>query len=73
MNLRFAEAADGGVVAYPVPIRSMSGDGNVGGSAIDHVVSIGVNSVIATLEQVLACHLESLLQLEMRCCGGWGR
>lgn len=51
--------------AYPVPIRSMRGDGNVGGGSIDHVVSVGVDSVIATLKQGLACHVESCLRLEM--------
>ena len=32
----------------------MSGDGNVGGGSIDGMVSVGVDSVIGTLEQMLA-------------------
>ena len=43
----------------------MSRDGNVGGCSVDGMVAIGVNSIIATLEQVKACHLEGRLQLEM--------
>ena len=61
------ETEDRGVLAYPVPIRSMTGDGNIGGGSIDHVVSIGVDSIVHTLEHGLACHLEDCLQL--RCKG----
>lgn len=43
----------------------MSGDGNVGSGSVDHVVSVGVYSIVKALEQVLACHLESPLQLGM--------
>ena len=43
----------------------MGCDGNVGGGSIDGVVSVGVNSIIATLEEGLTCHLESGMQLEM--------
>lgn len=43
----------------------MGCDGNVGGGSIDAMVSVGVNSIVATLEEVVACHLESGMQLEM--------
>ena len=43
----------------------MSRDGNVGSSSIDGMVAVGVDSIIAALEQVKACHLESRLQLEI--------
>ena len=43
----------------------MSRDGNVGSCSIDHMVAIDVDSIVAALEQVKACHLESRLQLEM--------
>ncbi len=38
------------MIPYPVPIGSMTGDGNVGGGSIDEVVSVGVDSVVGTLE-----------------------
>ena len=56
-------------LAHKVPIRPMSGDGDIGGGSIDHMVSIGINSVIGTLEQI-ACHLESGGQLETDLAGG---
>ena len=34
----------------------MGCDGNVGGGSIDAMVSVGVNSIVATLEEVMACH-----------------
>ena len=37
----------------------MSRDGNVGSCSIGLVVAIGVDSIIAALEQIKACHLES--------------
>ena len=40
----------------------MTGDGDIGGRSVDKMVSIGVNGVVGTLEQV-ACHLESQTQL----------
>ena len=45
----------------------MSCNGNVRGGSIDGVVSIGVNSIVGTLEQVLGGHVgfESVLQLQM--------
>ena len=43
----------------------MSRDGNVGSCSIDSMVAIGVDSTIAALEHIKACHLESRLQLEM--------
>ena len=43
----------------------MSRDGNVRSCSIDHMVAIGVDSIIAALEQVKACHVESGLQLEV--------
>ena len=52
------------VLAHPIPIRPMSGDGDVGGSSIDNMVSIGVDSVVRPTEQV-ACHLESHSKLEI--------
>ena len=59
------EAEDSEVLAYPIPVRSMRGDGNVGGGSIDKVVSVGVYGIVHALENRLACHLESNLQLEM--------
>ena len=43
-------AEDGEVFADPVPVRSMTRDGNVGGGSIDHMVSVGVDSIVHTLE-----------------------
>ena len=36
----------------------MGGDGNVGGGSVDHMVTVGVDSIVATLEEALTCHLE---------------
>ena len=55
----------GEVLAYPVPIRSVSRDGYVGSCSIDHMVAIGVDSIIAALQQVEAGHFEGRLQLRM--------
>ena len=51
-------------LAHKVPIRPMSGDGDIGGGSIDHMVSIGIDSIVRTLEEI-ACHLESDRQLEI--------
>ena len=51
-------------LAYPVPIRPMSGDGDIGGGSIDSMVSVGMDSVVGTLEEI-ACHLESDRQVEI--------
>ena len=73
ISLRYIEAAKQWFFAYPVPIRSMGGDGNIRGGTVDHVVTIGVNSIVtAALEEALACHLEICLQLKMWWCGGKG-
>ena len=42
----------------------MSGDGDIGGRSIDSMVSVGMNSVVGTLEEI-ACHLKSDRQLEI--------
>ena len=52
------------LLAHPVPIRPTSGDGDIGGCSIDSMVSVGMNSVVGTLEEI-ACHLESDRQLEI--------
>ena len=43
----------------------MGGDGDVGGGSVDHMVSVGVDSIIATLEEALTRHFEGCLQLKM--------
>ena len=43
----------------------MSRDGNVGSCSIDGMVAIGVDSIIAALEHVKACHLETRLRFEI--------
>ncbi len=48
----------------------MACDGDIGRGSIDGVVSVGVNSVVGTLDQVLAYHLGGLLQLEICRCNG---
>ena len=40
-------------------------NGDVGSGPVDGMVTVGVNSIIATLEEIMTCHLENCLQLEM--------
>ena len=47
------------MLAYPVPVRSMIGDGNVGRSSVNEVVTVGMDSVVCTLEQMFICHVAS--------------